>query len=91
MSDAIAGGWSAWHSPVSEEAKTVLGEALAGWVGAKFEPLAFATQLVSGTNYAYLALATPVVPNAKAHPVSITVYKPLQGKAHITQIKDINP
>ena len=47
------------------------------------------TQVVAGTNYRLLCTMEPVVPDAQASYVLMTVYAGLDGNAEITAIDDI--
>lgn len=92
MSDTLAGGWTGFNFELTAEAKKVFAEAV-NLVGVKYTPLAFATQVVAGTNYCYLSQAQTVVPNAPVRVVKLYIYQPLpgQGQPHITQIVDVTP
>lgn len=92
MSETLAGGWTAFNFELTAEAKKVFAEAV-NLVGVKYTPMAFATQVVAGLNYCYLAQAQPVVPKAALKVVKLYVFQPLpdQGNPHITQIVDVAP
>lgn len=93
MSNTTAGGWTNFNFDLTNEAKAVFAEALEGFVGQKFTPFAFATQVVAGTNYSFLCEAQLVVPDAPTRATKVHVFQPLpgQGTARITQIIDIAP
>lgn len=91
MPQAIFGGWSAWSFTIGKDAKGVFEKALAGFVGVGYTPLAFATQVVSGTNYCFLCKAMPVYPKATAFPALVYIHQLPTGDAHITNISEINP
>ncbi|WCM92394.1 hypothetical protein M5C99_18860 [Acidovorax sp. NCPPB 2350] len=88
--NSIPGGWTAFNFDLTPEAKKVFTEAV-NLVGVTYTPFAFATQVVAGTNYSFLAKAQTVVPNAQTRVVKLHIYQPLQGQPHITQIIDIQP
>lgn len=87
----MPGGWTAWNFTVSDEAMKVFKKALDGFVGVHYTPLAFATQVVSGTNYAFLCKGKAVYPNAPETANIVYVYQPLKGDPHITHITQIVP
>ena len=91
MSTENLGAWSSFDYEVTTQAKAVLKEALDGFVGVKYTPNAFALQIVNGTNYCFLCTAEVVVPNAPRFPALVYVYKPLNGAAHLSEIKRITP
>ncbi|AVS61071.1 hypothetical protein C8241_04505 [Paracidovorax avenae] len=84
------GAWTPFNFDLTADAKQVLEEATP--LGVKYTPLAFATQVVAGTNYSYLSKAeTVVVPEAALRVVVIRVHKPLSGKPYVTSIVEVNP
>lgn len=91
MTTEFPGGWSAFDYEITGVAKEVLKEALEGFVGATYTPSAFATQIVAGTNYCFLCTGQIVAPNAPRFPALVHVFKPLNGKAHISEITRIKP
>ncbi|PFH10326.1 hypothetical protein BCF11_2744 [Collimonas sp. PA-H2] len=91
MTIEILGGWSSFDYEITGVARAVLKEALDGFVGVNYVPSAFATQIVAGTNYCFLCTGEVVVPNAPRFPALVHVFKPLNGKAHISEIIRIKP
>jgi hypothetical protein len=91
MSNNMPGGWSNFNFSLTPEALNVFGAAMEGFVGVSYKPLAFATQIVAGTNYCYLCQGKAVYPDAPDIAAKVYVFQPLQGKAHITQIIQITP
>lgn len=94
MDNAIVGGWETpevAREDLAEDEKEIFDKAFEGFTGVGYEPVCvLATQVVSGTNYAYLARATTVT----AEPVSffsiVKIYKDLNGNVELTSIADIN-
>ena len=86
------GGYSSWNFTISPEAAAIL-KAAVHVVGVNYTPIAFATQVVAGTNYVFLSKALVVAPNAPQRAVKIYIFQPLpgQGKPHVTQILDVSP
>lgn len=76
----VVGGYTQYRC-VTDADRAVLNEALEKLDGVGFRPLLVQTQVVAGTNYHFVALATPVVPNPKPYLVYINVFKPLTGPA----------
>ena len=68
----LCGGWTVQKS-VSNEDKNVLKTALTGHVGATFEPIAVASQVVNGINYLFIAISTTVTQEPKTGLVKIYV------------------
>jgi hypothetical protein len=90
-SPIIPGGWTAWNFTLSAEAKEVFDVALKGLLGMQYTPLAFATQVVAGTNYCFLCKAKVVYPNAPDRVVELYILKPLDGPSHIVKITEVLP
>ena len=61
------------------------------FVGCKYDPLAVATQVVSGTNYSFFCNAKGVYPDALNQGAIVNIYQPIQGDPHITGIKVVGP
>ena len=91
MAEQLAGGWSEWSFTITPDAAKVFEEALKGFSGVDYTPLAFATQVVSGMNYCFLCKGKVVYPDAPEFPAKVYIYQPLKGAPHITEIKKINP
>lgn len=85
---AYVGGWTKFR-PVTEEDFAVFNEALNGLVGVSYEPLIVATQLVNGTNYRFICNATTMTNPPSDYLAEITIFKPLEGPAVITSIKQL--
>lgn len=90
----LAGGWTVNTESAatpSEEEQEIFAKASETYTGVDLEPVAvLATQLVSGTNYAYLCKATPVTAEPTTHWVVAVVYNNLEGDATITNVEDID-
>jgi hypothetical protein len=91
MTTETVGGWSSFDYEVTGVARAILKEALEGFVGVNYVPSAFATQIVAGTNYCFLCTGEVVIPNAPRFPALVHIFKPLNGKAHISEITRIKP
>lgn len=85
----LEGGWIV-QSPVSDENKAILDQALNGILGSTFEPISVATQVVNGVNYVFIAKSTPIVPNPVIKLVKIFVSsKPAGSPPKLDKIEDI--
>lgn len=75
--------------PLEAEAKKVF-EKTQLPPGVKHTPLAVATQVVGGTNYAFFCKSEPVVPNPEPYNTLVIIYKPHSGgDAAVMEIKRI--
>ncbi|MEM9542944.1 MAG: hypothetical protein AAGA60_26060 [Cyanobacteria bacterium P01_E01_bin.42] len=88
IASTISGGWSTYNCDITPEAYEVFQEATEGLLGVSYEPVAFATQVVAGTNYRFFSNATVIYPNAPHKAVVIQIYQPLEGVPYITDISD---
>jgi hypothetical protein len=89
--NVMPGGWTGWSFAITPEAKKVFEDALKGFVGVGYTPLAFATQVVAGTNYCFLCQGKVVYPGASDIAVKLYIFKPLKGDPHISHIERILP
>lgn len=91
---ASLGGWQIFEDEkeaVPADAKEAFDSAIQGYTGMNLEPKALlATQVVSGTNYAFLCLGERVVQNPVKGWYVVVVYKDLQGKAKISSVEDFD-
>ena len=91
------GGWYAPETAeamnaMPEKAATAYAQALEGFVGNKLTPVALlGTQLVAGTNYAFLCHSKLVTLEPVYSMQLVVIYADLQGNATITNIVTINP
>lgn len=87
------GGWEICEdgpAAVPADAQEAFDKAIQGYTGMNFEPKALlATQVVSGTNFAYLCLGERVVQNPVKGWYVVVVYQDLQGEAKITSAEEI--
>ncbi len=91
QSPVVPGGWTAFRFTVTDSAKKVLEAAFMGLLGVKYTPLAFATQVVEGTNYCFLCEGHVIVPSEPEFAAMVYICEPLQGEPHVTEISRINP
>ena len=92
--EGLMGGWqdaSELPNMLSDEENAVFEKALEGLTGVGYKPVAtLATQVVAGTNYAFLALGTSVTAEPITHLYVINVYNDLQGNAKLQNICGID-
>lgn len=89
MSTIAVGAYGAFSTQLTKEARQAFAEAVEHFVGVKYEPLAAASQVVAGTNYAFFCNASIVAPGAASYPAMLTVFKPLQGPAAVTHVEKL--
>lgn len=83
------GAYSAFRTGITPEEMDVFNSAMGKLIGVNYEPIAVSTQVVEGMNYRFLCNASIAYPNAAAYTVLITIYRPLDGPAHIESIEKI--
>ena len=92
--EGLMGGWQDTNNlpnMLTDEENAVFEKALEGLVGVGYTPVAtLATQVVAGTNYAFLALGTTVTAEPVTHLYVINVYADLQGNATVNNICGID-
>jgi hypothetical protein len=67
----------------------VFEEAMRGFVGVGDSPLDVATQIVAGENYKFFCNATTVTKEPMNFAAIVEIFRPLQGKPHITRIERV--
>lgn len=85
----LVGAYSPYNSKIDDSAKKAFEEALKGFVGVRYTPVAVSQQVVAGLNYRFFCntqAATQFPLNGAA---IVSIYKPLNGQAHITGIQKI--
>jgi hypothetical protein len=87
----MVGAWSSFSFTITPEAKKVFDQAFKGFVGVKYTPLAFATQVVAGLNYCFLCQGQVVSPGNPEFAALVYIYAPPGGDPHITGITRISP
>ena len=94
VENVIVGGWSVAGSyaalAIPEDDLTVFESATAGYMGASFEPIALlGTQIVSGTNYAFLCVQTVSAADDPYSLVVVTIYEDLHGNSEVLNITPV--
>ena len=91
----IVGGWTVngdlTEAGITDEEKEIFEKALEGLVGASYVPVAvLAKQLVSGTNYLFLAAETLVTADPVDKTACVTVYQDLEGNITLLGIENVD-
>ena len=91
QAETMTGGWTpAADYTVTEARKAIFDKGMAALLGVDYAPLAYlGSQVVAGTNHAFLVKGTMVVP---AQPVSYALayfYEDLQGNVKLMNVADL--
>ncbi len=88
----LSGGWAPVADPaMTEERKALFDKGLEGLLGVNYLPVAYlGSQVVAGTNHAFLCQATVVYPGAQPGFVIVYLYEDLQGNVSILNITDFD-
>ena len=86
------GGWQAAEDPaVTEELQAVFDKGLEGLVGVGYTPVAYlGSQVVAGTNHAFLCQARTVVPDAVPRWTIVYLYEDLKGNVTLMNVADFD-
>lgn len=92
--EGLMGGWqdnAEQPNMLSDKEKEIFEKAFEGLVGVSYTPVAtLATQVVAGTNYAFLATGTAVTANPVTHLYIVKVYADLQGNVELSNVCGID-
>lgn len=90
----LLGGWTTaevGRTDLAEDEKEVWDKAMQELLGVDYEPVTvLATQVVSGTNYAFLARATTVTAEPESKFVIVKIYKDLEGNVKCSAVNEID-
>ncbi|MXN92010.1 hypothetical protein GR160_12315 [Flavobacterium sp. Sd200] len=75
---------------MDDTAKKAFKEAMEGLLGVQYTPVAVSQQLVAGLNYRFFCNAKPATQYPFNGAAIVSIYKPLNGEAHITGIQKIH-
>lgn len=84
----LLGGFTCFRK-IEKEELDLFDKALQGMVGVGRTPLAVATQIVNGTNFAFLSYAKGVYPDAEAYNDITVIYKPINGEPIVKEVKKV--
>ena len=95
-SEQLDGGWyvpeDAVGSVIPEEAKAAFDKTVEQFTGSDIEPLALlGTQVVAGTNYAFICKSILTTQEPINGIQIVTVYADLEGNAEITNVSTVDP
>lgn len=86
----LVGAFTPYTSEISKEAQAAFDEAFNGFVGVSYAPVAVSQQIVAGINYNFFCNTKSATRFPEEGAAIVSIYKPLEGAAHITNIKEIN-
>ena len=90
----LLGGWQTFESfndELTDDEVEIFNKVMEGFAGVGYVPIrVIATQVVSGTNYAYLAQGTTLTAVPEIDYYVVTVYESLDGNVEITNISKID-
>ena len=90
----LSGGWQAAEDPaVTEERQAIFDKGLEGLMGVSYRPVAYlGSQIVAGTNHAFLCQAYTVYPGLMNVPryTIVYLYQDLSGGVTILNIADFD-
>ena len=92
----VVGGWTvetgAVQSTLTEKAQSIFESAIAEQVGVTYTPVAvLGTQVVAGTNYAFLCQGTTATADPQTGWYIVEVYNDLEGKSSVLAINELDP
>ena len=90
--ESVTGGWKAAEdSAVTEERQALFDKGMEGLLGVSYTPVAYlGSQVVAGTNHAFLCRAAAVAPDAVPSWKIVFLYEDLKGGVSILNIADFD-
>ena len=88
----LSGGWTPAADPtVTEERKALFEKGISRLLGVNYTPVAYlGSQVVAGTNHAFLCQMAAVYPGAQPAYVIVYLYEDLQGNVSVLEIADFD-
>lgn len=86
--ETLVGGFTSFRE-IQEEEKALFEKCLRNLVGVGRVPLAVATQVVNGVNYAFLCNSQVIIPDPVPYNELVIIYKPLEGEPILTEFKKV--
>ena len=83
----MVGTFSDFSCKISQDDKNVFEKAMNGFVGVKYTPVAVATQVVQGTNYAFFCNGEGAYPESISQPSIVYIYQDLNGAVELKRIQ----
>ena len=92
FAEQLSGGWTPSADPaVTEELQAVFDKGMEKLVGVNYTPAAYlGSQVVAGTNHAFLCQAAVVYPGAEPYYVIVYLYEDLQGNVSVLNIAEFD-
>lgn len=87
MSTELLGAYTPYTCDISAEAKKAFSEAMEGFVGVSYTPVAVSSQVVAGMNYHFFCNTVSATRFPIKGTAIVSIYAPLNGEAHITHIQ----
>jgi len=85
------GAWTTYDSNLTEERMNLFNKATKDLMGVNYQPIAVATQVVSGTNYSYFCNATITNQSQDTYTAMVDLHQQPDGTVHLTEIRRIQP
>lgn len=86
----LVGAYTTYSCTINSEAQDAFKEAIDGILGVSYTPVAVSEQLVAGTNYKFFCNTEAATRYPSNGAAIVSIYKPLKGDAHVTNIQSIN-
>lgn len=87
--ETIPGGLSPYTCKISDEAKKAFEQAMIGWVGVRYSPVAVSQQVVAGMIYRFFCNSQMVTLHASTGAAIVVIYQPLDAQAYVKAIHPI--
>jgi len=84
------GSYSTFSCKIDDAAQQAFNEAMKQILGVKYATVAVSQQIVAGLNYKFFCNSESVSPFPHNGVAIVSIYKPLNGPAHLTGIKSID-
>lgn len=85
----LVGAFSPYTCNIDGQAQDAFNEAMKSLLGVKYTAVAVSQQVVAGMNYKFFCNAEGLTFPPTYTAAIVSVYKPLQGEAHVTHIQTI--
>ncbi len=91
----VSGGWTAnttfGEAQIPAEAKEAFDKAMTDFTGVAYTPVAYlGSQVVAGTNFAFLCTGTTMTATPETQLKVVTIYRDLENNAEVKDIKGID-
>jgi hypothetical protein len=90
METLKTGAYTDFRSEINNDEIEIFNKAMEGFVGAKYEPVAVALQIVTGINYSFFCNSKGVYPDSITTPAIVEIYKPIDKLPRLINIKICN-